>query len=101
MGADSERKVEIEKLVNKLPEESFAEFVQIGQRITDYSAAEEEAVEETPIPEIDGHRAHPSLGTGCLQRRRDAGQKLRELGGVEGERALAEGQPSGVGGKVP
>jgi pre-mRNA-splicing helicase BRR2 len=52
VGADSERKVEIEKLVNKLPEESFAEFVQIGQRITDYSAAEEEAVEDNVDDEL-------------------------------------------------
>ena len=50
--ADSERKVEIETLVNKLPDERFAEFVQIGQRITDYSAAEEEAVEDNVDDEL-------------------------------------------------
>ena len=40
---DSERKVEIEKLLNKQRDEAFAEIVQCGMRITDYSAAEEEA----------------------------------------------------------
>ena len=50
---DSERKVEIEKLVNKLRDESFAELVQLGQRITDYSAAEDaEVVEDNVDDEI-------------------------------------------------
>ena len=39
-------------MVNKLADESFAEFVQIGQRITDYSAAEEEAVEDNVDDEL-------------------------------------------------
>jgi pre-mRNA-splicing helicase BRR2 len=49
---DSERKTEIEKLVNKLHDETFAEVVRIGQRITDYSATEAEAAEDKMDDEI-------------------------------------------------
>ena len=40
---DTQRKAEIEKLLNKLRDETFAEMMQIGQRITDYTVAEDEA----------------------------------------------------------
>lgn len=49
---DAERKAEIETLLNKLKDETFAEVVRIGQRITDYSAAEAEAEEDKMDDEL-------------------------------------------------
>ena len=58
---DTERKEEIEKLLNKIKDETFADIMHIGKRITDYSKSDD-------MPEED--KLDQELGVAVSQPRR-------------------------------